>query len=241
MRRIPPTRRALIVDSARSLSPSVRELVLRTEDRSPIDFLAGQWFKLYLPGGIDRDYSSATAPDPERPDRFAIAVTRVDQGPGSAALHDAQIGDRIESNGPNGLFVREESHRAAAAIYVGTGTGLAPLRAMLTEELERDDAVTSQVLIFGCRTERDLLWRDELAALAARHPRFHFVPTLSKPEAGWHGRRGWVQSHLKEIVPPYLPAHLYVCGLTKMITDVRRVLKEELGIDRRWVHSERYD
>ena len=38
-----------------------------------------------------------------------------------------------------------------------------------------------------------------------------------------------------------ITTHVYVCGLTKMITEVRRTLKEDLGVDRRRVHSERYD
>lgn len=229
------------------LSPSVRELWLRTIDGAELDYLAGQWIKLHLPGTeagatVDRDYSIASAPDPSRADRIAIAVTRVEGGPGSEHLHRIEPGARIETLGPSGLFVREESHLELPAIYVGTGTGLAPLRAMLEEELRlRGDAGPPQLLLFGCRTEDDLLWRDELEEWSARHPRFRLTATLSRCGEGWSGRRGWVQHHLAELVPPRLPAHVYVCGLSKMVGEVRRVLKQELGVDRRLVHSERYD
>lgn len=239
MRRIPAVRRTLVLEAGRPLSPTVRELALRTEDGAALDYIAGQWLKLYLPHAIDRDYSIANAPASARPDRVTLAVTRVEGGPGSAFLHAMQPGDRVEALGPNGLFVREEHHLARPAVYVGTGTGLAPLRAMLEEELARESG-PSQVLLFGCRSEDDLLWREDLERWS-RHPRFRLEPTLSRAPGDWRGRRGYVQGHVAEIVRSHLDAHVYVCGLTRMITEVRRVLREELRLDRRQVHSERYD
>lgn len=222
----------------RELSPSVRGFVWRSVDGRPFDFLAGQWMKLYLPGGLERDYSIASPPDGT--DRFELAITRVAGGAGSEALFALEPGARITLLGPNGLFVREDRHRDLAAVYVATGTGLAPLRAILHEELARAET-TPQVLVFGCRTEADLLYRAELEALARAHTRFRYLPTLSRPPESWRGARGYVQAHLPELVRSLGPAHHYVCGLTKMIDDVRRVLKHDLGVDRRFVHTERYD
>ncbi len=219
------------------LSPTVRELVLVTADRAPFDYLAGQWLKLYLPNGIDRDYSIASAPTPVAPHRVVLTVTLVEGGPGSEYLHRIEEGAKLETLGPSGLFTRE--HRDAPAVYIGTGTGLAPLKAMLEEELRRDDG-PSQLLLFGCRTEADILYREELESLSRTHERFRFEVTLSRCDASWQGRRGWVQHHLNELAPD-VPAHFYVCGLSNMVTAVRRTLKEDLHIDRRFVHSERYD
>ena len=242
MRRIPASRRALVVEETRALTPSVRSIALRTDDGAPYDYLAGQWIKLYLGDALDRDYSIASAPSAARPDRIELAVTRVEGGPGSGLLHAIEPGTRIETLGPNGLFVREDAHRDVPALYVGTGTGVAPLRAMLEDAL-RDPASPPQALLFGCRTEDDLLYAHELRAHAARDPRFAYEVTLSRGTDAWSGRRGYVQSHLGEMLarPALAEAHVFVCGLTKMINDVRRVLKEELGVDRRRIHSERYD
>ncbi len=219
-------------------APGVRLLTLETVDRTPYDYLAGQWVKLYLPGGIERDYSIASAPAARGDGRFELLVTRVEGGAGSSALHQVAAGDTLESLGPSGLFVREDDAAAAPALFVGTGSGVAPLRAML-EAMPPGSA--EAVLLFGCRAEADLMfeaqWRER-----ARGPGFRFEPTLSRASAGWRGRRGYVQAHLGAILPT-MPAstHVYVCGLTKMISEVRRTLREELGVDRRRVHSERYD
>lgn len=248
IRRIPSERREVELVETSALSPSVRRFVWRSVDGRPFDFLAGQWMKLYLPGGLERDYSIASpprAPDAEGADRFELAITRVEGGPGSAALFALEPGARLTVLGPNGLFVREDRHRDAPAVYVATGTGLAPFRAILLEEFARAESAP-QVLVFGCRTPADLLYRDELEALARAHPRFRYLPTLSRADDAWTGARGYVQTHLpalaRELATADGPApHYYVCGLGRMIDDTRRVLKETLGVDRRCIHTERYD
>lgn len=230
-------RRPLVLADARSATPLVRHLFFRTVDGLPYDHLPGQWVKLYLPQGIERDYSIASAPKGDS--LIELVITRVEGGPGSNELHRMEVGTVIDSLGPNGLFVREEDHRSAPALYVATGTGLAPLRAMLEDELSRPSSAP-QLLLFGGRHEADLLFRDQLEAWA-REGRLRYEPTLSRGETSWTGRRGYVQTHLLELVPTMPGAHVYICGLSRMITDVRAVLRKELGLARTQVHSERYD
>jgi NAD(P)H-flavin reductase len=229
-------RRRFVLEAAERISPSVRHLVLSTEDGAPFTYLPGQWLKLYLPG-LERDYSIASAPSASRPDRVELIVTQVENGPGSTELHRLPIGAAIEALGPNGLFVREEAERSQPALYVATGTGLAPLRAMIEDALARGETAP-RTLLFGARTEADLLFRTELEALAARG-QLRYEPTLSRAGESWPGRRGHVQVHLRELVVP--GAHVYICGLSRMITEVRAVLRTELGLPRTQVHSERYD
>lgn len=215
-------------------------MTLETSDGEPYDYLAGQWLKLYLPGGIDRDYSIASAPGARGAHRIELLVTRVEGGPGSRALHEMALGTEIDSLGPSGLFVREDEARSAPSLFVGTGSGVAPLRSMLEA---MPTTSPPALLLFGCRTEADLLfaeeWRQRCAASGAA---FRFEPTLSRADDEWKGRRGYVQVHVPEVLGLMPPnTEIYVCGLTKMINEVRRTLKEDLGVDRRRVHSERYD
>lgn len=233
MRRIPARRRTLRVVDASLVAPGTRLLTLETSDGAPYDYLAGQWLKLYLPGGIDRDYSIASAPSTRGASRVELLVTRVEGGPGSNALHEMGIGAEMESLGPSGLFVREDAAASEPSLFVGTGSGAAPLRAMI----EATTGEAPLALLFGCRTEGDLLFVDEWRARGLR-----FEPTLSRGSDAWTGKRGYVQTHLREMLAS-MPetTQVYVCGLTKMINEVRRTLKEELGVDRKRVHSERYD
>jgi NAD(P)H-flavin reductase len=76
---------------------------------------------------------------------------------------------------------------------------------------------------------------------AARDPRFRFESTLSRPDPDWHGRTGYVQTHLAELVGAEPGVDVYVCGLNAMVHDARKVLRETLALPRQRVHSERFD
>jgi CDP-4-dehydro-6-deoxyglucose reductase, E3 len=235
-------RRTAELLTVQQLSPTVKAFAFRCADGKPLGYLAGQWLNLDVPTGLGvlrRAYSIASAPDPEHPDRFEIAVTRVeDGGVASRALHALEPGAQLAIDGPHGFFTREQE-RAEPALLVGTGTGVCPLRAMITDELRAANG-PQLMLLFGVRTEAEILWRDQFETLAREHPRFSLHITLSRPSGEWQGLRGYVQHHLPQLVRSPR-AHVYVCGLTKMITEVRRTLKQDLGYDRRMIHSERYD
>lgn len=242
-----PRRRPVQLISARPLSGLARELTFAVTDAEPFDYVAGQWVDLEVdvsgpvPEPGKRAYSIASAPHPTARDRFEVAVTRVEGGPVSTALHALQVGAHLTMVGPSGLFTRERAPVDAPSVFVGTGTGLSPFRAMIHDELRARPEGVPMTLLFGCRTEADILWRDEMEKLASKYSRFRYEVTLSRPEASWTGRTGYVQTHLHELVDAQLPLHVYICGLTRMVTEVRHVLKEELKLDRKQVHSERYD
>ncbi len=221
-------RRAQLV-RARPLTPGVREL---TFDPGPgHTFVPGQWVNLFGPGEVKRSYSIASAPRADG--TIDLAVTRVDGGPMSMLLHDLEIGATLPMTDAQGFFVLEEQVRPV--LFVATGTGLAPFRAML-QSLKSPSRPLA--LIFGQRTEADLLYRDELEGLSW----LEYMPTLSRATDDWTGRRGWVQVHVPDVIAR-LGADLdvYICGLTRMVHTVRDLCRKELGVPRRQVHIERYD
>jgi CDP-4-dehydro-6-deoxyglucose reductase len=241
----PKPRRALArLASSKALSPSVRGLELAILDDEPFVFVAGQYIDLFVPvedgEPIKRSYSIASAPDLAG-ERIELAVTLVEGGPVSTAIHGWQLGFELEVLGPSGLFTRLKDPTDVPLVFVGTGTGLSPLRSMILNELRERPEGPPVTLLFGARTEADILWRDELEALAKASPRFRYEITLSRASEAWSGRAGYVQAHLRDVAQSAEGTHVYICGLTKMVTEVRELLKNELGFDRKQVHSERYD
>ncbi len=236
---IPPTFKARIV-SAQMLSNNVREIVF---DRGePLPFEAGQWVSLAVPNDgeiLKRSYSIASAPDGTG--RFELAVTFVEGGPGSTYLHSAPIGAELDVTGPQGFFTREPG----PALFVGTGTGVAPLRAMLHDALKKGET-RALWLVFGVRTEADILYKAELDALAKAHANVRAFYTLSRPDARWTGLTGYVQTHVEKVwremeARGESAPHTYVCGLHRMVGSVRDLLRKQMGVPRAQVHSERYD
>jgi ferredoxin-NADP reductase len=229
--------------SARMLSPSVRSLIFRTADGLAVGHVPGQYLDLVVPTShgfpFRRAYSIASAPDAARPDTFEIAVTRVEGGPTSEALHTAAPGLTIEIDGPHGTFVRRKDDRAFPALFVATGTGLAPIRAMLAEEVPILHG-PPMALLFGCRTRRDVLWGDELREWERTCARLRLHITLSRPPPEWSGLMGYVQRHALRLANDLPGVQAYVCGLSAMVDEVVNLLRTG-GVSRESLRYETYD
>ena len=217
---------------AKSLSPRVRGLTLRALGSPPFEWRPGQHVKVaFQESAPAYPYSIASAPNAERPGEFELAISR------SPAAPDLAVGAVLKAEGPFGSLLRREP-RGAPVLLVAGGTGLAPLRALLQDDIARggEHAVT---LLFGCRNEAEILWRKELDALNESEPRFCFEPSLSRAENGWTGRRGYVQLHLEEMLDRMRGAEIYLCGLPEMVRECRTLL-EERGIPAELVIGEAY-
>jgi ferredoxin-NADP reductase len=267
----PPVFEARLV-KATMLTPSVRELVLERVDGSAMSFAPGQWVNVLFPPGVGvgvgvgagasagasagagvsvgvaaglpplkRSYSIASAPDGSP--RFEITVTLVRDGPGSTWLHRVDAGTVLSLSGPQGFFTRP-LETAAPSLMIATGTGITPLRSMMRAA---STAKSEKPIWFlhGVRYEHDLLYERELRD-AATTGVARYEPTLSQPADGWHGRSGYVQTHVRALwlelaARSGARPHAYICGLQRMVSSVRDLLRTELRADRDQVHSERYD
>lgn len=231
--------------AARMVTPRVRELVFERTDGKPFHFKSGQWVSLLLPlldekeRPLRRAYSIASVP--RGGSRFELVVTRVDDGRASPWLHEMAVGQKLEVKGPQGTFLRVP--HAGPSLFVATGTGVAPFRGMIHDALEAGGDTPLWVL-FGVRTPHDALYREEFEALAKAHPRFRFMLSMSRPDDDWTGLRGYVQTHTLELWKA-LSAHgrpeAYVCGVKKMLLEVREVLKTQGSAERHQLHLESYD
>ena len=227
---------AKLIES-REIAPNVRHFVFETPEVDQLPFSPGQFvsFTEVLSGKkITRPYSIASAPEGNR---FELCLNLVEEGLFSPFLFEMKPGDTVQTSAPLGYFVLRNPAREA--IFVATGTGIAPFRSMLHAHLGRGEA-KDITLIFGVRYEQTLLYRAEFEELERLHPNFHFWPTLSRPEPDWKGRTGHVQKHLLEAIGERRDLDVYICGLKLMVDDVRALLKG-LGFDRKQIVFEKYD
>jgi ferredoxin-NADP reductase len=208
---------------------------------SSFGFVPGQWVSLKQsrPDGeeITRAYSIASPPDGNR---FALCLNRVQDGFMSNYLCDLEEGAEISGQGPFGDFIlRPPPHDT---IFIATGTGIAPFRAMLqwlfADRARHQDKL--YWLVFGSRYENDIYYHDEFSRLAAEHNNFAYLPTLSRGCPEWRGLRGYVQEHVASLVNGRAEMHAYICGLDKVVSANRELLKG-LGWDRKSIRHEKYD
>jgi len=240
----PPPTFTVRLKGTKVIAPKVRELAFERENGEPLVFEAGQWLNLVLPlepAPIKRAYSIASPPRGDG--TFELAITQVDGGPGSTYLHSLAPGSTLQALGPSGFFTGPK-RAPHGCLFVGTGTGITPLRSIILDELARGNTAPI-ILVCGVRKAEDRLYDDELRALAAAHPNFSFEYTLSQPTSEWTGRTGYVQTHVTEfwrkLESHGHPPHAYICGLQRMVGAVRDLLRKDLAAERQQVHSERYD
>lgn len=217
---------AVEVVGLKDLTHDVRELELRLMMPAEVEFQPGQFLSFDIavegkPHPVTRAYSIASPPSVR--DRLTLVFNRVDSGPGTRFLFGLAVGDRVACKGPAGSFrLRDDGQKEV--LFVATGTGIAPLWSMLHAHLARgrSSAVT---LFWGLRSQKDLYYQQELAALAAAHPTFQWETVLSRPEPGWAGRIGRVTTLVQERITSVGNLAVYLCGNGGMIKDVTETLR----------------
>lgn len=152
----------------------------------------------------------------------------------SSYLFALKPGDVVEAAGPYGEFAARESGREM--VFIGGGVGMAPLRAIIYDQLERLETSRRISFWYGARSRIDLFYIEAFDALQARHPNFRWTPALSEPvpHDRWDGATGFIHDVVRQ---RYLADHpapedceYYLCGPPLMIKAVR-VMLDELGID----------
>jgi ferredoxin-NADP reductase len=241
-----PGQRALLtarLDRAIWLSEQTRHLEFAVQGGEQFSFIPGQFVSIQQPKSDGKVHTRAysLASEPRSEPSFDLCLNRVENGFLSNWLCDLEEGSQIQFHGPHGMFTLRQPQQDS--IFIATGTGVAPVRGMvrwLFQDPNRHQG-REYWLVYGTRHETGLYYEDEFRAIEQSHPTFHYVPTLSRCGNDWQGCRGYVQDHVKEIVGPRRDMQAYICGLHQMVDANRKLLKEELGWDRKQVVFERYD
>jgi ferredoxin/flavodoxin---NADP+ reductase len=212
----------------------------------PFPFEPGQYATLGLVGRdgpklIQRPMSVSSSA--EELSEYEFFIRLVDGGGFTPLLWERKVGDPINIKGPKGKFLLQDDGRRA--VFVASGTGLAPFISMI-DTLRARGRTHDVVLLHGVSHEHDLAWRDKLTALesAGDFP-LRYVGTVSRPAAnpGWTGCTGRVEaivaSQLDEHGLTAETATLYLCGNPEMITAVEEIAAER-GFPPEHVRKELY-
>ncbi|MFZ1864367.1 MAG: NADH:ubiquinone reductase (Na(+)-transporting) subunit F [Polyangiales bacterium] len=151
----------------------------------------------------------------------------------SSYLFGLRPGDQVTVAGPYGEFFAKDTDKEM--IFIGGGTGMAPLRSHIFDQLKRVKTNRKISFWFGVRSKRDIFYQEDFERLAAEHPNFTYVVALSEPrkEEQWDGPVGFVHQVLYD---SYLGQHeapedceYYMCGPPLMISAVQKMLAD-LGV-----------
>jgi Na+-transporting NADH:ubiquinone oxidoreductase subunit F len=198
---------------------------------------------------VRRAYSMANHPGEhpgERPEQTNIIMLDVRIAPPpphapegtppgkmSSYLFSLRPGDRLTVSGPYGEFFAREGE--AEMLFIGGGAGMAPMRSIIFDQLERLGAKRKISFWYGARSLREAFYQEDFDRLQAQHGNFRWTLALSEPrlEDGWSGPTGFIH---QVVFDRYLGDHpapedveYYLCGPPVMAHAVVAML-DDLGV-----------
>lgn len=200
-------------------------------------FQAGQYVSLQVSEhGDRRSYSICSSPEADH--GFELLIDVSPNGLGSQYLHNLALGQTVNVLVPLGVFTVPDAPEEKNLIFIGTGSGIAPFRSMIMDQLQNKHDQRPMTLYWGLRHVAQMFWQDEFTELSQNFPNFHFHPVISQPEADWPLCRGRVTDCLSvhEFVPE---AGFYLCGNAPMLRDVLAFLGQKQIPEAR-IHHEKF-
>lgn len=215
------------VISVRRATPSTRILRVRLDE--DFRYRAGQVAEIGPAGATLVPYSITSAPEETAADgaiEFLIKIHARERW--GDHFEPLRRGQRLRVHGPLGRFTFPDEPAEREFLFIGGGTGIAPLRAMIRHARR---AVTGAFrLLYSARTPLDFAYRRELCGMA-RRGEIELTLTATRDVTGvWRGERGRIaQTQLAALIRT--PETLcFVCGPASMVDDVPRMLRR-LGIE----------
>jgi NAD(P)H-flavin reductase len=170
-------------------------------------YKAGQFNMVYVPGVGEVPISISG--DPVKAAGLLHTTRAV--GTVTNAMRRLSTGDVVGIRGPFGVGWPIEACEGHDIIIVAGGIGLAPLRPALYRLLAERDRYGRLVLLYGCRTPTDLLFRREIELWRSRLD-MHVYVTVDRAAGKWHGYVGVVTTLIPKAPIDKTRTIAMICG-----------------------------
>ncbi len=213
----------------------ISEIIPRTADvtsfRFPrpaeLTYKPGQFFFVTIKQDVkelQHHFSFSSSPTEQSYNEFTKKYTDHEY---SLALKAAKVEDWARIDAPYGQFTFEGEHPKVALL--AGGIGITPFVSMCKYAAEkRSDAKIA--LFYGCRTEGDIAFKQELEASAQQNQnlKLHLVLNQASPE--WKGTTGIISADMiRQELPDFKEYLFYCCGPPGMVTAMGQLV-ESIGL-----------
>ncbi|SDQ75523.1 hybrid-cluster NAD(P)-dependent oxidoreductase [Pseudovibrio sp. Tun.PSC04-5.I4] len=232
----------LVCRQVRQETHDVKTFLFSAREPRDFRFYPGQHMTFELPveGMIMRSYTiSASA---ARPYRIEITVKRVPGGPGSNWLHDNMVpGKEVNVSGPAGEFTTDATIEEKF-LFISAGSGITPMMSMTRTACDLSEP-TDLYFLHAARTPSDIIFKDELALLAAQNLGLKLAFTCDTASAhhSWSGYTGRLNIQMLSLMTPdFKERKVFCCGPARFMEGVRNML-QDAGFDMEKYHEESFD
>ena len=199
-------------------------------------------FTSEVPEPIERAYSMANYPGEKGIVMLNVRIASpppgssgIPAGKMSSYIFNLKAGDEVTISGPFGEFFARKTKKEM--IFVGGGAGMAPMRSLIFDQMDRLHTDRKVTFWYGARSKREMFYVEDFDRLQAGNDNFTWHVALSDAmsEDKWTGYTGFIHNVLFE---EYLKNHsapedceYYMCGPPIMNQSVINMLLD-LGVDR---------
>jgi ferredoxin--NADP+ reductase len=175
-------------------------------------FVAGQVVGISIVEGAEpRLYSIASG---NQDDMISLLYNIKPDGEVSPSLAVIQAGDTLFVSAPFGSFYGT----AKPAVFIASGTGVAPFASMLRSGLNKD-----KMLIHGGRMLESFYFKDELTEVLGQE---NYIRCCSQ-ETGDNVYEGRLTKYIRDHEDLKPDIKYYLCGLAEMVVETRDLLIEK--------------
>lgn len=210
---------------------------VRIPDYRPGQFLFLTLYRQCGPPSEEHPFTISTSPTCGR----SLGFTIKQSGDYTSTIGSTRRGDRAAIQGPFGSFAHVLRPEENDLVFIAGGIGITPLMSML-RHLRDTSAETDVSLLYFNKTQDDIVFREELAAMErGDHPRIRVMHVLSRPDESWQGEAGRAdRDTIDRLVTGELTAKsYYICGPGAMMSIVIKALTS-LGVPASRIHYERF-
>ena len=243
-KRLPPAAQYLKIAEIVQETHDAKSFVLVPDEeagtRELAPFKAGSYINVRttLAGSVARrTYSLSSSPKEALEGKYRITVKLKEGGFLSAWLHnEAKVGDKLTATEPGGHVTHSGIRDCKKVVALAGGSGITPFMSM-AKAIDEGTEDFEMTLLYGARTEADLVFRADFDAIAARCPKVKVVYVLSeKQKEGFEA--GFITA---ELIKKYAGAEqfsIYAVGPGAMCDFLDRELPK-LGLAQKFIRMER--
>jgi len=231
-------KRHLVVTDVKQVTHDTCNLVLKPKDGEVFDYMPGQFAFITLKrkGLRTEEHHFTLSSSPARKDTISFTIKA--SGDFTATINQTKVGDIAMIDGPYGRF-SHLLHPPGDLVMIAGGIGITPILGMLRYMADVSDG-RSVLLIWGNKTEKDIVFRDEFEALKTRLPNLRLHHVMSG-QPDWAGEKGRVDDALlnRLLTERDRKARVFLCGPPVMMRLVTASLVRR-GVKASRIHTERF-
>ncbi len=232
----------------RAFETKVTEVIQRTSDvksfrfavPEDVEFKPGQFFFVTIrinSREVTKHFTFSNSPTEKG---YVEFTKRITDSEFSQTLDSLKAGDWARLKMPYGSFTFEGEYEKVA--FLSGGIGITPIRSMCKYVCDMKLS-TNMILIYGNRTEKDIVFYEDLRIMEAENKNMKVVYAVGSAidKDSWKGGTGFITGDMiREEIPDYTERVFFTCGPPKMVDYMVTLMRDEMKIDREKIKWENF-